>query len=153
MARENGAPKPSSETFPLLGDALAPFKVFSHPPEIVFVSSKPGGVTYTDEYEASHNVPFGGRFGQFDVMTPIAERTLEDNSTDCFSIPDRDVSAPEEQATVRESNDIVPAERLAAEVRRDTVFVSEHKRNTRSDEATSASSSDLPFRLSDVEKT
>jgi checkpoint serine/threonine-protein kinase len=209
-ARENGALKPSSTKFPFLGDAQAPFKVFSRPPEKLSVFSKPGGVTPfvdgvsstasalssrtplgtfvprrtgsekaqvlsedeedqnnedtppnaavdyedTDEYEASHNTPFGGRFGQFNVMTPITERTLEYTSTGRFSIPDGDVSTLVERATFGEPDAVVAAERLAAEVRRDNVFVSEQHadsrvRNTRSDEATSASSFDPPFRLSD----
>jgi len=107
----------------------------------------------TDEYETSHNAPFGGRFGQFNVMTPITERTLEYTSTGRFSVPD-DVSTPGEKATFGEPDAVVAAERLAAEVRRDNVFISEQHadgrmRDTRSDEATSASSFDAPFRLSD----
>jgi checkpoint serine/threonine-protein kinase len=203
--RENGALKSSSTKFPFLGDAQAPFKVFSRPPEKVSVFSKPGGVTpfvdgvsstasalskrtplgtfvpqrtgsekvqahsededdqdedvppntavdyeeYTDEYESSHNAPFGGRFGQFNVMTPITERTLEYTSTGRFSIPDGDVSTLGEKMTFGEPDAVVAAERLAAEVRRDNVFVSEHGRNTSNDDATSASSFIPPFRLSD----
>ncbi|KAH9178210.1 hypothetical protein EDB89DRAFT_1154819 [Lactarius sanguifluus] len=203
-ARENRAPKPSSTKFTFLGDAQAPFKVFSRPPEKVSVFSKPGdpfvdGVSSTasalssrtplgtfvpqrtggkrtqslsedeededippnadvdyegdtDEYEAPHNAPFGGRFGQFNVMTPITERTLEYTSTGRFIVPD-EVSTPGEKATFGEPDAVVAAERLAAEVRRDNVFISEKHadgrlRNTRSDEAISALSFDPPFRLS-----
>ena len=204
-ARANGAPKPSSTKFPFLGDAQAPFKVFSRPPEKVSVFSKPGGVTPfvddvsstasasskrtplgtfvpqrtgsenvqahsededdqdegippntavdydedTDEYESSHNAPFGGRFGQFNVMTPITERTLEYTSTGRYSIPDGDTSTLGEKVTFGEPDAVVAAERLAAEVRRDNVFVGEHGRTTGDDDATSASLSVPPFRLSD----
>ena len=205
-AREKGAPKPNAAKFPFLGDAQAPFKVFSRPPEKGSVFSKPSGVTPfvdgvpstasalnsrtplgtfvpqrtgrekvqalsedeedqdnedippntvedyeedTDEYEASHNTPFGGRFGQFNVMTPITERTLEYTSTGRFSIPDGDVSTLGEKVTFREPDAVVAAERLAAEVRKDNVFVSEHGHNARSDDATSDSSFNRPFRLSD----
>ena len=105
----------------------------------------------TDEYEASHNTPFGGRFGQFNVMTPITERTLEYTSTGRFSIPDTDVStlALGEKVTFGEPDAVVAAERLAAEVRCDNLFLSEHGRSNRSDEATPASSFVPPFRLSD----
>jgi hypothetical protein len=105
----------------------------------------------TDEYEASHNTPFGGRFGQFNVMTPITERTLEYTSTGRFSIPDADVSTLGlgEKATFGEPDAVVAAERLAAEVRCDNFFLSEQGRSNRSDETTSASSFVPPFRLSD----
>ncbi|KAH9051945.1 Mad3/BUB1 homology region 1-domain-containing protein [Lactarius vividus] len=108
---------------------------------------------HTDEYEAPHNTPFGGRFGQFNVMTPITERTLEYTSTGRFIVPD-EVSTPGEKATFGEPDAVVAAERLAAEVRRDNVFISEQHaggrvRNTRNDEATSTSSFVPPFRLSD----
>ena len=203
-ARENEAPKSSSTKFPFLGDAQAPFKVFSRPPEKGSVFSKPGGVVdgvsstasgisgrtplgtfvpqrtarekaqvlsedeedqdngdippnaavdYEEDTDEYDNAPFGGRFGQFNVMTPITERTLEYTSTGRFSIPDGDVSTLGERATFREPDAVVAAERLAAEVRRDNVFVSEqhadsHVHSTGNDEATSASSFDPPFRLS-----
>ena len=93
----------------------------------------------SDEDEVSHSTPFGGRFGQFNVMTPITERTFEYTSTGRFSVLD-DISTAGEKTTFGEPDAVVAAERLAAEVRRDNVFVSEQHaesrvRNTRSDEA------------------
>ena len=115
-----------------------------------------------EDSEPAHSAPFGGRFGQFNVMTPITERTLEYTSTGRFSVPDGDISASGEKA-FGHPDAVEAAERLAAEVRRDSVFTGErhavsfqHIRNSRDDDVSSSSSFEEslsskppPFRLSD----
>ena len=77
-----------------------------------------------EEFETVNNAPFGGRFGQFNVMTPITERTLEYTSTGRFSVGDGDVPTFGElgERAFGRPNAVEAAERLAAEVRRDNVF-------------------------------
>lgn len=77
-----------------------------------------------EEFETVNNAPFGGRFGQFNVMTPITERTLEYTSTGRFSVGDGDVPTFGElgERAFRQPDAVEAAERLAAEVRRDNVF-------------------------------
>ncbi|KAI0264434.1 Mad3/BUB1 homology region 1-domain-containing protein [Gloeopeniophorella convolvens] len=69
---------------------------------------------YIDDYEPSHNAPLGGRFGQFNVMTPITERTMEYTSTGRFSVADSDNSMLVERGFAQ-PDAIEAAERLAAE--------------------------------------
>jgi len=117
-----------------------------------------------EDLEVAHNAPFGGRFGQFDVMTPITERTLEYTSTGRFSVPDGDLSTLVEmrERAFRQPDAVEAAERLAAEVREDNdLFDQEgaadyrHIRNLRDDEESSSSfeepsfSRPPPFRLSE----
>ena len=118
---------------------------------------------YTEEFEVTHEAPFGGRFGQFNVMTPITERTLEYTSTGRFSVPDGDTSATVElgEKAFGEPDAVEAAERLAAEVREDNVFsgkprVARFRDNPRGDEESSSSSFEgslfsrpPPFRLSE----
>ncbi|KAI0303769.1 hypothetical protein B0F90DRAFT_1924710 [Multifurca ochricompacta] len=114
-----------------------------------------------EDFESAQNAPFGGRFGQFNVMTPIAERTLEYTSTGRFSVTDSDISALGERP-FGQPDAVEAAEKLAAEVRRDNVFMSEQQVvNSRpilhsgDDETSSVSSEESmssrppPFRLSD----
>ena len=204
-AGQNGAPKSGAQKLSLLGDAQAPFKVFSRPPEKYSVFSRPGAFAPSVEdvsdaplcpalgsrtplgtfippgsdeeldepsegeddqghedippdaadyeediegFEAPHNAPFGGRFGQFNVMTPITERTLEYTSTGRFSVPDGDISTTVElgERAFGRPDAVEAAERLAAEVRRDNVFSgeqreaeSQHIYNSRDDEGSSSS--------------
>ena len=60
---------------------------------------------YEEEVE-QYRVPMGGRFGQFNVMTPITERTFD------FTMSTRGMSTPREEKDAFGS-----AERLAAELR------------------------------------
>ena len=181
-AGQNGAPKLGTQKLTLFGDAQAPFKVFSRPPEKSSVFSKPDSLASSagnssnvprrsalssrtplgtfipqrseevvealsededdqehedpppddavdyeediEEFDTANNAPFGGRFGQFNVMTPITERTLEYTSTGRFSVPDGDVSGLVEygERTFGRPDAVEAAERLAAEVREDNVF-------------------------------
>lgn len=205
-AGQKAAFKPVSQRRTLLGDAQAPFKVFSRPPEKDSVFSRPGSFAtsdedasndapppdssnraslgtfipqrqeeipevsssedeeyqehediprnaamnheeYTEEFEVTHEAPFGGRFGQFNVMTPITERTLEYTSTDRFSVPDGDISTTVElgERAFGEPDAVQAAERLAAEVREDNVFsgkprAAQFRHNPRGDEESSSSS-------------
>ena len=222
-AGQNGAPKQGTQKLTLLGDAHAPFKVFSRPPEKSSVFSKPGSlgsstkdssnapprsavnnrtplgtfipqrseevvealsededdqehedlppddaVDYEEdieEIETANNAPFGGRFGQFNVMTPITERTLEYTSTGRFSVPDGDVSGLVEygERTFGQPDAVEAAERLAAEVREDIVFSVDQRaanfqrvRDSTDDDESSPSSFEEslfsrppPFRLSE----
>ena len=222
-AGQNGAPKLGTQKLTLLGDAQAPFKVFSRPPEKSSVFSKPGSLAPSaedssnapprsalsrrtplgtfipqrseevvealsededdqehedlppddavdyeediEEFETANNAPFGGRFGQFNVMTPITERTLEYTSTGRFSAPDGDVSGLVEygERTFGQPDAVEAAERLAAEVRGDTVFSvdqraanSQRIRNLTDDDESAPSSFEEslfsrppPFRLSE----
>lgn len=73
-----------------------------------------------DEEVSYEEVPLGGRFGQFNVLTPITERTFEFTSSTKGSSTPSDIYgqiAPEEAAEV--------AERLAAELRQDDEEVSD----------------------------
>jgi checkpoint serine/threonine-protein kinase len=124
-------------------------------------------VDYEDveEFETANNAPFGGRFGQFDVMTPITERTLEYTSNSRFSMPDGDVSGLIEcgERTFGQPDAVEAAERLAAEVREDNVFSldrratnSQHIRDLTDDDESPPSSFEEslfyrppPFRLSE----
>jgi checkpoint serine/threonine-protein kinase len=118
---------------------------------------------YTEEFEVAHEAPFGGRFGQFNVMTPITERTLEYTSTGRFSVPDGDTSTTVElgEREFGKPDAVEAAERLAAEVREDNVFsgkprTAQSRHNPRGDEESSSSSFEgslfsrpPPFRLSE----
>ena len=118
---------------------------------------------YTEEFEVTHEAPFGGRFGQFNVMTPITERTLEYTSTDRFSVPAADTSTTAElgERAFGEPDAVEAAERLAAEVREDNVFsgkprAAQFRHNPRGYEESSSSSFEgslfsrpPPFRLSE----
>ena len=118
---------------------------------------------YTEEFEVTHEAPFGGRFGQFNVMTPITERTLEYTSTDRFSVPDGDTSTTVDlgERAFGEPDAVEAAERLAAEVREDNGFsgkprAAQFRHNSRGDEESSSSSFEgslfsrpPPFRLSE----
>ena len=213
---QNVALKPGTQKRALLGDAQAPFKVFSRPPERDSVFSRPdsfapsdedaSNVTpdssnrtslgtfipqrpeearevlsedeeheehedippnaheeYIEDFEAAPDAPFGGRFGQFNVMTPITERTLEYTSTGRFSVLDSDISAAAElgERAFGQPDAVEAAERLAAEVRQDNVFSSGqratlYRHNSRYDEESSSSSFEEshfprppPFRLSE----
>jgi len=116
----------------------------------------------TEEFEATHEAPFGGRFGQFNVMTPITERTLEYTSTGRFSVADDDTSIAGDlgERAFGEPDAVEAAERLAAEVREDNVFsdkplVAQFRHNRRGDEESSPSFEEFlfsrppPFRLSE----
>ena len=107
-----------------------------------------------EDFEAANNAPFGGRFGQFDVMTPITERTLEYTSTGRFSVPDGDISTFVElgERAFGQPDAVEAAERLAAEVRQDNAFSgglwaanSHHIRNSTDDEESSPSSFEEPL--------
>ncbi|KAI9512103.1 hypothetical protein F5148DRAFT_1373397 [Russula earlei] len=106
-----------------------------------------------EDFETAHDAPFGGRFGQFNVMTPITERTLEYTSTGRFSVPDGDVITLAElgERPFEEPDAIEAAERLAAEVREDNVFsdrrVADYHRihNSRDHEGSSSSSLEEPL--------
>jgi checkpoint serine/threonine-protein kinase len=118
---------------------------------------------YTEEFEVTHETPFGGRFGQFNVMTPITERTLEYTSTGRFFVPEGDPSTAVEsgERAFGEPDAVKTAERLAAEVREDNVFsgkppAAQFRHNPRGDEEPSSSSFEgslfsrpPPFRLSE----
>jgi checkpoint serine/threonine-protein kinase len=64
------------------------------------------------DHEPQH-IPFGGRFGQFNVMTPITERTFEMTASTRFLDTPRDHSP----YLRHEHGAILAAERLAAELR------------------------------------
>ncbi|KAI0322617.1 hypothetical protein OF83DRAFT_1080189 [Amylostereum chailletii] len=66
-----------------------------------------------DGQERSHNTPFGGRFGKFDVLTPITERTYEFTSSSRVSTSDGDGDG----RIFGEPDAVEAAHRLAAEVR------------------------------------
>ena len=115
-----------------------------------------------EEFETTHEAPFGGRFGQFNVMTPITERTLEYTSTGHFSVPHGDTSTVVElgERAFGGPDAVEAAERLAAEVREDNVFgkprAAQFRHNPRGDEESSSSSFEEslfsrppPFRLSE----
>jgi checkpoint serine/threonine-protein kinase len=228
VSGQNRAPRPGAQKLSLLGDAQAPFKVFSRPPEKDCVFSRPGSlvpsaedssdallrpalssrkplgtfipqrseevvevlsedededdqehedippdtvVDYEDieEFEVTNNAPFGGRFGQFNVMTPITERTLEYTSTGHFSVADGDLPTFVElgERAFGQPDAVQAAERLAAEVRRDNVFSGpqrvvnfQHIRHSTDDGETSSSSYEEslfsrppPFRLSEGHTT
>ena len=223
---QKAALKPAAQRRTLLGDAQAPFKVFSRPPERDSVFSRPDDDASnvapppdsrnrsslgtfipqrqeeipealssededyqehedippnaamnheddTEEFEATHEAPFGGRFGQFNVMTPITERTLEYTLTDRLSphsarhlrgnVPDDDSSTAVKlgERAFGEPDAVDAAERLAAEVREDNVFsgrprAAQFRHNPRGDEESSSSSFEEslfsrppPFRLSE----
>ncbi|PCH42415.1 hypothetical protein WOLCODRAFT_144048 [Wolfiporia cocos MD-104 SS10] len=78
-------------------------RVFDHTP-----------VAYQDEgdsmYEDEHHPPLGGRFGQFDVMTPITERTYE------YTMSTRGSATPSQPLAVFR-DPVETAEQLAAELR------------------------------------
>ncbi|KAH9972845.1 hypothetical protein BGW80DRAFT_1312878 [Lactifluus volemus] len=84
--------------------------------------------------EPAHSTPFGGRFGQFNVMTPITERTLEYTFTGRFSVLDGDISALGERV-FGHPDAIEVAERLAAEVRGDSAFAERQAASSRDDGA------------------
>ena len=75
----------------------------------------------SEEYEGDsyHEVPLGGRFGQFNVMTPITERTIEFTSSTARGTPGDRYAHPGkgELAPLAEYQAAVAAERLAAELR------------------------------------
>jgi checkpoint serine/threonine-protein kinase len=107
-----------------------------------------------EDFEAVNNAPFGGRFGQFTVMTPITERTLEYTSTGRFSVSGDDNSTLGDmgERAFRQPDAVEAAERLAAEVRQDNVFSEEQRtanfqliRNSTGDEESSSSSFEEPF--------
>ena len=107
-----------------------------------------------EEFETINNAPFGGRFGQFNVMTPITERTLEYTSTGRFSVGDGDVPTFGElgERAFGRPDAVEAAERLAAEVRRDNVFSDQqraadfqHIRHSTDDGETSSSSYEESF--------
>jgi checkpoint serine/threonine-protein kinase len=118
---------------------------------------------YIEDFEAAQNPPLGGRFGQFNIMTPILEKTFEYTSTGRFSIPDGDISTAVElrEKALAKLDAVEAAERLAAEVRKDNVFSSEQRathfqRNSSGDEESLSSSFEEsrfsrppPFRLSE----
>jgi checkpoint serine/threonine-protein kinase len=87
--------------------------------------------------EPAHSTPFGGRFGQFNVMTPITERTLEYTSTGRFFVPDSDISALGERVFGHPDATEV-AERLAAEVRGDSAFANERRAASSRDDGVSS---------------
>lgn len=116
-----------------------------------------------EDFQAAQKPPLGGRFGQFNIMTPILEKTFEYTSTGRFSILDGDISAAVEsrERTFGKPDAVKAAERLAAEVRKDNVFSSEQRaahfqRNSSDDEESLSSSFEEsrfsrppPFRLSE----
>lgn len=82
-----------------------------------------------DEGDSFREVPLGGRFGQFNVMTPITERTFEFTSSTRGGTPNVPRTA-QEQGSPRSSNVFIPpqrneyvamaaAEKLAAELEED----------------------------------
>lgn len=98
------------------------------------------GSTYEQSVEP-YRVPLGGRFGEFNVMTPITERTYD------FTMSTRGMLTP------RDEDAVESAERLAAELRDE-----EENENERSAEAREESDSSFPsfdeeparpFRVSD----
>lgn len=73
-----------------------------------------------DEEISYEEVPLGGRFGQFSVLTPITERTFE------FTSSTRDGGTPSEKfPNVAPDEAAEVAERLAAELRQDDEEVSD----------------------------
>ncbi|KAF7986492.1 hypothetical protein HWV62_31301 [Athelia sp. TMB] len=102
------------------------------------------GEAHTPDVEESpaYAVPLGGRFGQFNVMTPITERTYD------FST--RGMPTP------RDENAVEAAERLAAELREDEEHAGRAglQHMAESDSSSFASFDELeepaqPFRISD----
>lgn len=71
------------------------------------------------EEAPAFRVPLGGRFGQFNVMTPITERTYD------FTTSTRGMSTP------RDEDAVETAERLAAELREDEA--NEHEQRQQGD--------------------
>ncbi|PSS19952.1 hypothetical protein PHLCEN_2v3125 [Hermanssonia centrifuga] len=69
---------------------------------------------YDDDDGQPHQVPLGGRFGQFNVMTPITERTLEWTSTRDIGMPND--GHPTGKAFL-DQDALESAEQLAAELR------------------------------------
>ncbi len=88
---------------------------------------------YDDDDSESHQVPLRGRFGQFNVMTPITERTLEWTSTRDIGMPDD--GHPTGKAFL-DQDALESAEQLAAELREpetddeDAVFQVEERTGT-----------------------
>lgn len=93
-----------------------------------------------DEDQYYRDAPLGGRFGQFNVMTPITERTCEFTMGTTPKEPQYE--SPEEGSTgsLRGSNVFIPpqigerealknAERLAAELREEPDFEGEEEKN------------------------
>ena len=82
-----------------------------------------------EEEESYHEIPLGGRFGQFNVMTPITERTFEFTSSNRGSTPsdhfhhsthDRDATYDRAIAAYRDEHGAaLAAEQLVAELRED----------------------------------
>ncbi|KAA1467499.1 hypothetical protein DENSPDRAFT_813159 [Dentipellis sp. KUC8613] len=72
----------------------------------------------TDDGRRGRVAPLGGRFGEFDVMTPITERTFEFTSSSRISVMGNDPSTGLDKALLQ-SNAVEAAERLAAELRED----------------------------------
>ncbi|KAJ7364009.1 hypothetical protein DFH08DRAFT_730369 [Mycena albidolilacea] len=80
-----------------------------------------------EDTDDSYQVPLGGRFGQFNVMTPITERTFEFTSTTARSstfggTPSRVLGQVDEDAEVSwhdEHHAAAAAERLVAELQED----------------------------------
>ena len=96
------------------------------PPEPYDISVNGEG----DEGELCHEIPLGGRFGQFNVMTPITEQTFEyTSSTRGGSTPSRrphhgeDVRDPICEDVIHQYRDeqgaALAAEQLVAELRED----------------------------------
>src|ERR1700691_4096461 len=96
--------------------------------------------TYEQSVEP-YRVPLGGRFGEFNVMTPITERTYD------FSMSTRGMSTP------RDEDAVESAERLAAELRDEEENGDERLIEVRGEFDSSFASFDeeraRPFRVSD----
>ncbi|KAI0058178.1 hypothetical protein BV25DRAFT_1811268 [Artomyces pyxidatus] len=83
------------------------------------VSGQPTTDYHEDDYQ-SYGAPLGGRFGQFNVMTPITERTFEYTTSSRLSAMDGDHTGVERFA---EPEAIEAAERLAAELRKEELDI------------------------------
>ena len=72
-----------------------------------------------EEGDSYRDVPLGGRFGQFNVMTPITERTFEFASSTARGTPSDRYAHPGkgELGLLREQDAAKIAERLATEIR------------------------------------
>ncbi|THH20723.1 hypothetical protein EW146_g665 [Bondarzewia mesenterica] len=87
---------------------------------------EPGERDYEDDTQDGlrpHRTPLGGRFGQFDVMTPITERTFEYTSSTRVTATPNEYTGPVDKGFMQ-SLAAENAERLAAELR-------EEEENTR----------------------